>query len=295
MVERALEASASLLPLAAVVGDLAEGVPDVNKAGVILRFFEQGHRRAGERVELVHGVLELQPMAGGDDPCHGLSGEVAGSRRSVGRTLGDRGRLLRVGFRRPAARSTSRWTSSRTGRVSASARSSSDAAARPSPRASARRPPAARRSAARSASAESGCSSSHFVAGGLLEVVAEDLVQLDEIRSPLLEPVRRIARADRREPLSEGVVGRVTDEQMTEAIRLLARELRCVRANELLAYERHQSRRLRLAVRERLDGALVEHVALDRAALEDGALRRVELVETSREQRLDRRRHGDLG
>jgi hypothetical protein len=97
MVERVLEASASFLPPAAVVGDLAEGVPDVNKASVIVRFFEQGHRRPGELVELVDGVVELQPVAGGDDPGQGFSGEVAGSPGSVGRTLGDRGRLLRVG------------------------------------------------------------------------------------------------------------------------------------------------------------------------------------------------------
>ena len=81
---------------------------------------------------------------------------------------------------------------------------------------------------------------------------------------------------------------------MAEAIGLLARELRCVGTDELLAYERDQSWRLRLAVGERLDGALVEHVALDRAALEDGALRRVELIETSRQKRLNGRWHADL-
>jgi hypothetical protein len=38
----------------------------------------------------------------------------------------------------------------------------------------------------------------------------------------------------------------------------------------------------------------MEHAALDRAALEDGALSRVELVQPSREERLDRRRYADL-
>ena len=51
---------------------------------------------------------------------------------------------------------------------------------------------------------------------------------------------------------------------------------------------------LRLAVREGLHGALVEHAALDRAALEDGALGRVELIEASREQRVDGGRDADL-
>ncbi len=39
---------------------------------------------------------------------------------------------------------------------------------------------------------------------------------------------------------------------------------------------------------------MVEHLAFDRAALEHGPLRRVELVEARREQRLERRRHLDL-
>ena len=70
---------------------------------------------------------------------------------------------------------------------------------------------------------------------------------------------------------------------------------RPVRADELLADERGQlAREPRLVGRERLDDAVVEHLALDGAALEHGPLRRVELVEARREQRLERRRHLDL-
>ena len=82
---------------------------------------------------------------------------------------------------------------------------------------------------------------------------------------------------------------------MAEAKRILSGEQRPVRADELLADERGQlGREPRLLGRERLDDAVVEHLAFDRAALEDGALRRVELVEARCEQRLQRRRHLDL-
>ena len=81
---------------------------------------------------------------------------------------------------------------------------------------------------------------------------------------------------------------------MAEAVRVLPCELGLVRANELLAHERQEPRHLGLAVGECPDSALVEHVTLDRAALEDRPLGGVELVESSRQQRLDGRGHADL-
>jgi hypothetical protein len=55
---------------------------------------------------------------------------------------------------------------------------------------------------------------------------------------------------------------------MAEAVGVAAAELRRIRPDELLAHERGQQWRQRLAVCERLDDTLVEDIALDRAALE---------------------------
>ena len=111
----------------------------------------------------------------------------------------------------------------------------------------------------------------------------------------LLEPGREALVQIGAHALRQRVVGGVADQQVAEAEGVLARELGAVGADELLAHERDQPLApLRLAVAERLDGAAVEDLALDGAALEHRALRRVELVEPRREQRLDRRRHRDV-
>ena len=66
-------------------------------------------------------------------------------------------------------------------------------------------------------------------------------------------------------------------------------------AVEVQPADRGQARRHRpLAGRQRLDGAAVEDLALDRAALEHGPLGRRELVEPGGEQRLERRRDDHL-
>src|SRR6266571_8725323 len=80
---------------------------------------------------------------------------------------------------------------------------------------------------------------------------------------------------------------------MAEAIRLTSRQLRRDGTQQLLPDERGERRVLRLAVRQSRDGVLVEDATLDRATLEHAALFLVQLVEASREERLDRRRHLD--
>src|SRR5690348_8967666 len=80
---------------------------------------------------------------------------------------------------------------------------------------------------------------------------------------------------------------------MPEAIRVLRGELRLVRTDELLADERNQTLGLRLPVGERLDRSAVEQLPFDRTALEHRTLVRVQLVEPSGKQCLDRRRHFD--
>ena len=133
------------------------------------------------------------------------------------------------------------------------------------------------------------------VAAGLLEVVAEDLVQLDELGPVLLQPGCEALVEVRAGRLRERLVGRVADQQVAEAEAVLARELRPVRPDQLLAHERGQARRhLGLLGRERLHGTPVEDLALDRAPLEDASLGRLELIEPRGEQRLQRGRNDHL-
>src|SRR6202008_2711653 len=66
------------------------------------------------------------------------------------------------------------------------------------------------------------------IEGGLLEVVAEDLLQLDELRAVLLEPGCEAAG---------GVVGGVADEEVAEAVGVVTAELRPVGPDELLTDE----------------------------------------------------------
>ena len=82
---------------------------------------------------------------------------------------------------------------------------------------------------------------------------------------------------------------------MPEPERIIARQLGRIRTQELLAHERHQTGGNRLLFgRECLHRADVEELALDRAARQHCTLRRIELIESRGEQRLDRRRHDDL-
>ena len=126
-------------------------------------------------------------------------------------------------------------------------------------------------------------------------MVTEQLVELDELGAVLREPVGEPLVQLCPLRLRQGLVGGVAHEEMAEAERILSGEQRPVRADQLLANERGQlGREPRLLGRERLDDAVVEHLALDGAALEHGPLRRVELVEARREERLERRRHLDF-
>ena len=79
-----------------------------------------------------------------------------------------------------------------------------------------------------------------LVAGGLLEVVADELVPLDEGRLAL-EPVGEAAVQIRAHGLRQSVVGGVADEQVAEAEAVLAGELRPVGADQLVPDERGES------------------------------------------------------
>ncbi len=125
------------------------------------------------------------------------------------------------------------------------------------------------------------------VAAGLLEVVAEDLVQLDELGAVLLEPGCEALVQLGAGRLGQRVVSGVADQQVAEAEAVLAYEVGLVRPDQLLAHERGQARsHVGLVGCERLHGAAVEDLTLDRAPLEHAPLGRLELIEARREQRL---------
>src|SRR5262249_43991781 len=117
------------------------------------------------------------------------------------------------------------------------------------------------------------------IVGGLFEVVTDDLVQLDE--GPLLpEPAGETAMEVCTNGLRERFVGGVTDQQMAEAEGVVAGELGPVRPDQLVPDECGQPRQhLGLLRSERLDGAAMEDLALDRSPLEHGTLLRLQLVE----------------
>jgi hypothetical protein len=63
------------------------------------------------------------------------------------------------------------------------------------------------------------------VADGLLEVVAEDFVELDQLAAVLFDPAGEPFVELGAGRLREGVVGGVADEKVAEAVRVVAREL----------------------------------------------------------------------
>ena len=90
------------------------------------------------------------------------------------------------------------------------------------------------------------------VAVGLLEVVADDLVAFDERRAGLVEPAREALVQLGARCLRQRVVGRVSDQQVAEAIGIGTRELRPVGTDELLADERRRAAARPTAARARV-------------------------------------------
>ena len=131
----------------------------------------------------------------------------------------------------------------------------------------------------------------------LLEVVPDDLVPLGEMLGvDLLEPVGESRVKLGSKLLRHRLVRGVADEQVTEAERVLAWQIRPVGPDQLLPDERLQVVPHRLAQivgRQLSNGAAVEDLALDRAALDDRPLVSAQPVESRREERMDRRRNRD--
>ena len=111
----------------------------------------------------------------------------------------------------------------------------------------------------------------------------------------LFEPGREALVQFRPRSLRQRFVGRVADQEVAEAVCILARELRLVRPDELLADETVQAGlHLRFLGGEGLHGATVEDTPLDGASLQHSAFSWLELVDPRGEQGLNRSRHSDL-
>ncbi len=167
-----------------------------------------------------------------------------------------------------------------------------------SPRSTAPRPAAAElvgRAACESLDGRVGAVELRPIAVGLLEVVADDLVALDELvpGEPVGEALVQLGACRLRQRL----VRRVADEEMPKAEALVLGKGRARRADQLLADERGEVRLDDVAHggwRQLGDRTPVEHLALDRATLHHDAHVAVERVDACLEERLDRRRNGDL-
>ena len=268
----------------------------MHQPGVISGLLEQRQRRSRESLQLVDGRIGRveRAVVGGADTGERLGCLVARYARPLGGGVGNRGglRAPERAPRRGRARAR-RPSACRPGQLERPFEQPGGGpfVAAPERTAAGGREPLA------SAFRESrvGLSELLLVAGGLLEVVAEDLVQLGQLVSALCQPAGEALVQLRPRRLGESVVGGIADQEVAEAEAVLTRELRGVGADQLAAHERGQPRRhLRLLRAERLDGAAVEDLALDRAALEHPPLAGVELVEAGGEQRLQGRRHLDL-
>src|SRR5205085_9056453 len=103
----------------------------------------------------------------------------------------------------------------------------------------------------------------------LLQVVAEDLVELDELGAVLLDPAGEALVKLCASRLRQRVVRGVADEEVAEAVGVVAGELRAVGADQLLAHERDEALVDRaVTVGESRHCPAVEGASLDRAALE---------------------------
>ena len=133
------------------------------------------------------------------------------------------------------------------------------------------------------------------VASGLLEVVADDLVQLQQL-AVCGEPIGEALVQLGANGLGQRLVGGIPDQQMPETVGVVPGDLGAIGPHELLAHEREQAARHVLAERlgrEGRDRAAMEHLALHGSTLDHAPLALVERVEARLQHRLDRRRQVD--
>ena len=134
------------------------------------------------------------------------------------------------------------------------------------------------------------------VAVGAFEVIADDLVLLDQLGVPL-EPVGEPLVQLGARLLRERVVSGVADQEVPEAERVVVGERRLIRPDHVLAHEGQKVGWDVVAAHVRcqlLHNTSVEHLPLDGTTTDHVAFLRAEPVEAGLQERLDRRGHGDL-
>ena len=133
------------------------------------------------------------------------------------------------------------------------------------------------------------------VAMCLLEVIADDLVALDEV--VLREPVGESLVELRTRRLGQRLVGGIPDEEVTKAESLVLGKGRFGCTDQLLPHQRRQMRpdgRPDGIGRKLCDGASMEHLSFHRSALHHVTNIAVERVDARLEERVDGGRHDDL-
>ena len=108
---------------------------------------------------------------------------------------------------------------------------------------------------------------------GLLEVIAENLVELDQRLAVDGEPVGESFVQLGPGRFRQRLVGGVADEQVAKAVGVVLRQQRLLGSNQVLPHQRHELTVDRAAIRESRDRSAVEDLALDRAPLQHVALR----------------------
>ena len=275
-------------PAPAAVRDLdTDGVPDMDERGVIAGLLEQGERCQRQPLELVRRAFaEIRAVVRRHRTGERFAGRIALGGGALGRvfkvqrgltSIVDEGGLGQVDLEQD---------------VEPQGPCEVQRSLEESPRCRTVFPP--ERAAAGGGEPVS-CPCSQLVcrfpelsaiANGLLEVVAGDLVQLDQ-STALLQPAGVALVQLGPHALGQGLVGGVADQQVAEAEAVLALELGPVGTDELAPDERRESRRhLWLRRCEHLNRPAMEELALDRTSSEDVSLRLVQLVESSCQQRL---------
>ena len=133
------------------------------------------------------------------------------------------------------------------------------------------------------------------IAARLLQVIAQNLVELNEARAVLSQPVGEAFVQHRPGGLRQGFVCSVTDQEVPESVGIIVRKQGRVGPHQVLPHEGHEAAvDPGLVRRKRDDRPAVEDEPLDRSPLQHAALPPLELIEPGGEQRLDRRRHHDV-
>ena len=126
-------------------------------------------------------------------------------------------------------------------------------------------------------------------------MVAEELIELHEIDTALLQPVCEALVELGSHRLRQRVVGGVADQQVAETEAVFTCELRLGWPDQPFAYQGGEAwSHLGLVRRHRLDRAAMKDLPFDRTALEHAPLASLQLVEACSQQRLQRGRNDNF-